>query len=542
MTLPTASEINAAVPSNGILAYTHLLNEALQGLREAAESIGGAGSVKEFGAVGDGVVDDTQAFQDAHDWAYNSGTPIGKVYVPPGTYLISDNDADDVGLIWRDGVELYGDGFSSKIKATTAITIIRWIGSGGPGHSGTWKKTGISNLYIDGDDTAEIGLETVVGAYQLFANLRVVNCDRGIVVGTTQNSLFSGCQAQECGICWQVCNGAASNSFIMCGADAGEQHILIGNDATIAVSYNLLPGQPGELAGMYTSPSHNNWYGGVYERTKSGGTLENSIKITHGTCLRFQGIALAAPDTLSDVLINIATGTSIINFRDCYFFGDGTTKNLVTQNGYNVAFEYCDGVNHTGDYINVGNYTRLERNNFNVSGGKRIAKSSTASVYTEARDIVNTVIGAGGGGGNRPDATQLAGVVRYWNYDSALEEIYDPVWEIWRTVGGNLGDVDEVTVSVGAPTYTIDVRAKKMASLTLTNNATIAAPTNAVRGDHIHLFFLQDGTGGRTITFNAVFKVVPVTTGNTAAKRSSFQFVNIDGTNWLLCAAQAPWS
>lgn len=44
-------------------------------------------SVKDFGAVGDGVVDDTIAIQNAIDYAYDSG--IGNVYFPSATYKIT---------------------------------------------------------------------------------------------------------------------------------------------------------------------------------------------------------------------------------------------------------------------------------------------------------------------------------------------------------------------------------------------------------------------------------------------------------------------
>lgn len=77
-----------------------------------------------------------------------------------------------------------------------------------------------------------------------------------------------------------------------------------------------------------------------------------------------------------------------------------------------------------------------------------------------------------------------------------------------------------------------DVSLGSVATVTLGGNRTIAAPTNLKIGSYI-LHIIQDGTGGRTVTWNSVFKwpagVAPVltTTGN---RRDLFSFV-CDGTN-----------
>lgn len=59
---------------------------------------------QDFGAVGDGVTDDTLAFQNAMNAVYNSGGPGGGVvYVPPANYAFYTN------LVIPTGVTLHGD-------------------------------------------------------------------------------------------------------------------------------------------------------------------------------------------------------------------------------------------------------------------------------------------------------------------------------------------------------------------------------------------------------------------------------------------------
>lgn len=64
----------------------------------------------------------------------------------------------------------------------------------------------------------------------------------------------------------------------------------------------------------------------------------------------------------------------------------------------------------------------------------------------------------------------------------------------------------------------------------LTGAITIAAPTQATTGQVLRIILTQDGTGGRVITWNAIFNNVP-SVATTASLRKVFQFV-YDGTNW----------
>lgn len=83
-----------------------------------------------------------------------------------------------------------------------------------------------------------------------------------------------------------------------------------------------------------------------------------------------------------------------------------------------------------------------------------------------------------------------------------------------------------------AASYTPNpVKSDAVVVATLTGGITINAPSPAYRGQRLQFVFTQDGTGGRTVTWNAVFKVnwTPDTAAN---KKNTVEFI-YDGTNWV---------
>tara|TARA_R100000353_G_scaffold164482_1_gene125269 strand:+ start:1053 stop:2102 length:1050 start_codon:yes stop_codon:yes gene_type:complete len=84
----------------------------------------------------------------------------------------------------------------------------------------------------------------------------------------------------------------------------------------------------------------------------------------------------------------------------------------------------------------------------------------------------------------------------------------------------------EATLTDGA-TINWDVQAAPVAKVTLGGNRTFAAPTNGSTGQFVSLLIIQDGTGTREPTFNAVFEftgdTAPTLT-TTAAKGDLFVF------------------
>jgi hypothetical protein len=122
-------------------------------------------SVKDFGAVGDGVANDTAAVQ----LAINSGAKA--VYFPNGTYLCSQ-----ITLV--SGQTLYGDGPTSIIKYNSGAALLYGLSASGATYL---EDVQIRNLQLLG-----------VGAFSEFIHLINVNGARDFVVENCQLIGFQG--------------------------------------------------------------------------------------------------------------------------------------------------------------------------------------------------------------------------------------------------------------------------------------------------------------------------------------------------------------
>ena len=92
----------------------------------------------------------------------------------------------------------------------------------------------------------------------------------------------------------------------------------------------------------------------------------------------------------------------------------------------------------------------------------------------------------------------------------------------------------EATLTDGA-TINWAVNAEPVAKVTLGGNRTIAAPTGGATGQFVSLLVIQDGTGSRTLTWNAVYEFASDTapTLTTTADLGDLFVFRYNGTKWL---------
>ena len=84
-------------------------------------------------------------------------------------------------------------------------------------------------------------------------------------------------------------------------------------------------------------------------------------------------------------------------------------------------------------------------------------------------------------------------------------------------------------------TVTWDASTQDVCKLTLGGNRTMAAPTNNTTGQFISILVIQDGTGSRTLTWNAVFEFASDTapTLTTTASLGDVFVFRYNGAKWI---------
>lgn len=115
-------------------------------------------------------------------------------------------------------------------------------------------------------------------------------------------------------------------------------------------------------------------------------------------------------------------------------------------------------------------------------------------------------------------------------YNQGLSRVYEDL---------TLGEANPRRVLVAAANVAVDADTSKVFNLTLNQNVIIDPPSNMDDGDELTFRILQNGTGGFTVTWNAVFKgTIPAMTG-TASNMDIFKFHVVNGNPIYYASEQA---
>ena len=178
-----------------------------------------------------------------------------------------------------------------------------------------------------------------------------------------------------------------------------------------------------------------------------------------------------------------------------------------------------------------GEHISSDGSTLSIAGGGEIDLTATAIDINGTCDISGTFSLAG------TNVTSTAAEINYSDLatlgTSAASKVLSADSNNLTKITGGVY-LEEDTLSFDA-TQDWDVRASPVAKVTLTANVTFDAPTNPTTGQFISIVCIQDGTGSRTIAWNAVFEFASDTapTATTTANLGDMFNFRYNGTKWL---------
>jgi len=263
--------------------------------------------------------------------------------------------------------------------------------------------------------------------------------------------------------------------------------------------------------------------------TFSNGILSNGknqvIKLT-GTIA--SNVDVVIPDNIEKTYIveNATTGAFTVTFKTSS--GTGVTWSTIDKG---TKLVYSDGTNvvDTG-LISTALNADLDTNSFDIlfdnTKGIRDDSDNEQLIFKKAGSAVNYFEMTNAATGNNPIITANGSDtnvgINIVTKGTGLVKFEDATYN------------PEATLTDGA-TINWAVNAEPVAKVTLGGNRTIAAPTGGATGQFVSLLVIQDGTGSRTLTWNAVYEFASDTapTLTTTADLGDLFVFRYNGTKWL---------
>lgn len=274
-------------------------------------------SVKDFGAVGDGVTDDTAAIQAAV--AANKF-----VYLPAGTYKVSAS----IDLKTYPQAGLIGESSElTIIKANAVITqVINLYDTADIGGGNDYQLT---NLRIDGNNLATYGVNIRFRHWLAADNVIVQNCTTAWYMADSYISFFNNCRSRNCtnGFSLQGANHASAFSNCYVTAATGVP-VYVGGiarvDGNVDVIFNNLIIDHCDTTQIVVdlgsvSPGVVQFNGGYVGEFANNTTTNAIVQVLSGTAVftgTYVNSGTAAVSPLGMALFRRSGGNAV--FKNCY--------------------------------------------------------------------------------------------------------------------------------------------------------------------------------------------------------------------------------
>ena len=262
----------------------------------------------------------------------------------------------------------------------------------------------------------------------------------------------------------------------------------------------------------------------ISEKTSSSGVTIDGLLIKDGNISGDVSLMGTTPTfTIGDAGEEDAALVFDGNAQDFYIALDDSADDLVIGLGNTVGTTPAISINSDRDVTISDGAIDFDIASHDTSNGLKLGGTLVTSTATE----INKLDGA----------TVTTAEINYSDLatlgTTAASKVFTADANNLTAISGAVV-LTEDTLTFDA-TQDWDVRASPVAKVTLTANVTFDAPTNPTTGQYIAIVCIQDGTGSRTISWNAVFEfkddTAPTAT-TTASKGYMFTF-RYNGSKWL---------
>lgn len=468
-------------------------------------------SVKDFGAVGDGVTNDTTAVQAALDYATQNNL---KLTFPKGIYLVSTGLTINGISASNYGKMVHLEGVGGQVDGTPGATIIKWNGTSSSSNT-LLKVNGAAKLVCTGIafyGSGNVGkvvwaTQNVGTSYSPFG-WRFTDC-------TFESALSGGY-----GFYIDTSTNIARFTFTSCYFQAGTGNTGFYSSNQNSVSHSF-------VGCTFSSNNYGiNLNGGSFNAFGCEFTLNALADVyfqIHSPCSLYgcwseQSRRFILSDFRTQYSPLTLVGCTTSSFPWSYWkLGPEGSRTQPTNDSTQWSAVVWDGPRGALNLVGC-NFT----DPFNGAVTGVVAPTTASTLLADCTNGTSTFppvfnfIGSFSQNGVNSFTEQFMG--------NALNNLGAPRFPTRRqyTAAGNLS---------GA--FTVQPKYYSNVSFTLTGNGTATIDTtSSSAGDHITLDVTQDGSGGRTLALVNTKTAGTFTPSAAAGARSRIEF-EFDGTNWI---------
>jgi len=350
----------------------------------------------------------------------------------------------------------------------------------------------------------------------------------------SSNSGTSRPSSAVAGTIWLDTSGAATAQLLKLYDGAADITL-----ATVNFTANTVDFQDSDAGGVTFKQEGTNFTNSLLVGHATTGTLNSATENT--------GVGISALDAITSGISNTAigkgAGSTLTTSSNNTLAGKNSAFSLLSGNGRNTNVGSSSGYyNKTGtDNVSVGNAALFGATNQSNSKNTALGSYSSQLITTGSNNITigyqagnnitsgdgNIVIGNG-------DVASATGDKQFKISDGVDGSIAWISGDSNGQVKLTSGYIAEVALT-DASTITWNAATQPIAKVTLGASRTMGLPANPVSGQFISLLIIQDGTGSRTITWNAAYEfaldTAPTLTA-TANLGDLFTF-RYNGAKWL---------